>query len=155
LLEIYAGNASTNHNFPLHIRMRLVPKIDLVLNTQGRRKIDKLQACQATWITSKLVTLKMWEIEFLDDTNKYMGLSLRDAMMSLKHPANPRFSLFLSINKHWKDNCYLVTCLKSADSLSHATIAALLPYLQWTLKAKHGKIATAQVPKWFKSAACL
>jgi len=42
LLEIYAGNASTNHNFPLHIRMHLVPEIDLVLNTQGRRKIDKL-----------------------------------------------------------------------------------------------------------------
>jgi len=100
------GNTSTNHNFPLHIRMHLVPEIDSVLNTQGRRKIDKLCACQALWITSKLVTLKTWEIEFLDDTNKYMGLSLQDAMMSLKHPANPRFSLFHSIDKHWKDDCY-------------------------------------------------
>jgi len=108
-----------------------------------------------TWITSKLVTLKTWEIEFLDNTNKYMGFSLQDAMMSLKHPANPRFFLFHLIDKHWKDNCYLVTCLKSADSLVHAMIAALLPYLKWTLEAKHGKIATAQVPKWFKLATCL
>jgi len=106
LLEVYMGNTSTNHNFPLHIHMCLVPEIDSVLNTQGRRKIDKLCACQALWITSKLVTLKTWEIEFLDDTNKYMGLSLQDAMMSLKHPANPRFSLFHSIDKHWKDDCY-------------------------------------------------
>jgi len=126
-----------------------------VLNTQGRRKIDKLQACQVTWMTSKLVTLKTWEIEFLDETNKYMGVSLRDAMMSLKHPSNPRFSLFHLIDKHWKDNCYLITCLKSADSLAHAMIAALLPYLKWTLEAQYGKIATAQVPKWFKPAAHL
>jgi len=110
--------------------MHLVPKIDSILNTQGQRKIDKLCACQATWITSKLVTLKTWEIEFLDNTKKYMGLSLWDAMMSLKYLANPRFSLFHLINKHWKDDCYLVTCLKSLDSLAHAMIAALLPYLK-------------------------
>jgi len=155
LLEVYAGNASTDHNFPLHIRMRLVPEIDSVLNTQGRRKIDKLRACQATWITSKLVTLKTWEIEFLDKTSRHMGVSLRDAMMSLKHPANPRFSLFHSIDKHWKHDCYLITCLKSADSLAHAMIAALLPYLKWTLEANYGKMATSQAPKWFKPAARL
>jgi len=155
LLEVYTGNASTKHTFPLHIRMCLVPEIDSIINTQGRRKIDKLRACQASWITSKLVTLKTWEIELLDNTNKYMGVSLRDTMMSLKHLANPRFSLFHSIDKHWKGDCYLVTCLKSADSLAHAMIAALLPYLKWTLEAKHGKITTAQVLKWFKPVARL
>jgi len=107
----------------------------------------------SSYLTSKLVTLKTWEIKLLDNTNKYMGVSLRDTMMSLKHPANPRFSLFHSIDKHWKDNCYLVTCLKSADSLAHAMITGLLPYLKWTLEAKYGKIAMAQVPKWFKPVA--
>jgi len=29
-------------------------------------------------------------------------------------------------------------------------IAALLLYLKWTLEARHGKVATSQVPKWFK-----
>jgi len=82
-----------------------------------------------------------------------MGLSLRDAMMAIKHPANPRFSLFHSIDRHWKDDCYVVTCLKSADSLAHTMIAALLPYTKWTLEAKYGKVATSQVPKWFKPAA--
>jgi len=153
LTDLYEGNASIGHMFPLHIRMRLVPEIDSVLNTQGRRKIDKLRACQATWITTKLITLKTWEIEFLDERNKDMGMSLRDAMMAIKHPANPRFSLFHSIDKHWKDDCYVVTCLKSADSLAHAMIAALLPYVKWTLEAQFGKIATTQVPKWFKPTA--
>jgi len=42
LTALYEGNTSVGHAFPLHIRMRLVPEIDLVLNTQGRRKIEKL-----------------------------------------------------------------------------------------------------------------
>jgi len=69
LIELYTGKASVSHCFPLHICMQLAPEIDLVLNTQGRWKIDKLQACQATWTMTKLVTLKTWEIEFLDERN--------------------------------------------------------------------------------------
>jgi len=155
LTALYEGNASIGHMFPLHIQMRLVPEIDSVLNTQGRQKIDKLRACQATWTMMKLIILKTWEIEFLDEQNQEMGMSLRDAMMSIKHPVNPCFSLFHSIDKHWKDDCYVVTCLKLADSLAHAMIAALLPYVKWTLKAKFRKVATLQVPKWFKPTARL
>jgi len=88
--------------------MHLVPEIDSVLNTQGRQKIDKLRAYQATWMTTKLITLKTWEIEFLYKQNWEMGMSLHDAMMSIKHTANPRFSLFHSINKHWKDDCSVI-----------------------------------------------
>jgi len=98
LMELYAGNASADHSFPLQMRMQLVPEIDSVLNTQGHCKIDKLRACQATWSTSKLTLLKTWEIEFLDKCNPTMGLSLHDAMMAIKHPANPQFSLFHSID---------------------------------------------------------
>jgi len=73
--------------------------------------------------------------------------------MAIKHPANPQFLLFHSIDCYWKDNFYIITCLKSADSLAHAMIAALPPYLKWTLEMKHRKVATSQVPKWFKPAA--
>jgi len=34
-------------------------------------------------------------------------------------------------------------------------IAALLPYIKWTLEAQFGKIATTQVLEWFKPMACL
>jgi len=37
---------------------------------------------------TKLVTLKTWEIKFLNEQNWEMGMSLWDAMMSIKHPAN-------------------------------------------------------------------
>jgi len=48
----------------------------------------------------------------------------------------------------------MITCLKSADLLVHAMIAALLPYVKWTLEAKYGKVAqSSEVHKWFKLAA--
>jgi len=97
--------------------------------------------------------LKTWEIEFLDKHCQEMGMSLHNMMMAIQHPANLRFSLFHSIDHHWKDDCYIITCLKSADSLVHMMIAALLPYVKWTLEAKYGKVAQSQVPKWFKLAA--
>jgi len=105
------------------------------------------------WTTTKLIMLKTWEIEFLDECNPVMGVSLQDAMKAIKHPTNPRFLLFHLIDCHWKDDCYVVTCLKSADSLAHAMIAALLPYVKWTLEEKFRKVATTQVPKWFKPTA--
>jgi len=68
--------------------------------------------------------------------------------MTINHLANPRFLLFYLIDHHWKDDYYIVTCLKSVDSLAHAMIVALLPYVKWMLEARHGKVATLQVPKW-------
>jgi len=40
--------------------------------------------------------------------------------------------------------------LKLAESLAHAIIAAMLPYLVRTYKQDFGKIAITQIPKWFK-----
>jgi len=60
------------------------------------------------------------------------------------------FLLFNSFDQHWKDNCYIVTCLKLLDLLAYAMIVALLPELKWILEAKYGKMATSQVPKWSK-----
>jgi len=76
LMELYTGNVSIDHSFPLHIWMWLVPEIDSVLNTQGQCKINKLSACQATWTMTKLIMLKTWEIKFLDEHNPVMGVSL-------------------------------------------------------------------------------
>jgi len=153
LMKVYAGNADVAHQYPLHVHMCLVPEIDSILNMQGQKKINKLRACQATWTTTKLTMIHTWEIEFLDEFNQTMGFSLHNTMMALKHPSNPRFSLFHSIDKHWKDDCHILTVLKSAESVAHAMIAAMLPYLVWMYEANFRRIATSQIPKWFKLAA--
>jgi len=58
LSALYPSRPSNDHTFPLHIRMRLVPKIDSVLNLKGRKNVDKLHACQNNWNRTKLTYIK-------------------------------------------------------------------------------------------------
>jgi len=101
IMALYTNNPVTNHQFLLHICMHLVPEMDTVLNTKGRHNVDKLRACQNTWMSGKLVQIKTWEIELLDDKNEDLGMTLRDAMMDLRHPTNNKFNLFHTIDKHF------------------------------------------------------
>jgi len=118
--------------------MRLVPKMDAVLNTKGRQQVDKLRACQNTWLLGKLVQIKTWEIELLDDESEELGgMTLCDAMMDLHHPTNKKFNLFHTIDKHFWDKCHVLTVLKSAESQAHTMITAMLSYLLW----QHAKSA--------------
>ncbi len=50
--------------------------------------MDKLQACQNTWTSGKLVTIKAWEIKLLDDESEVLGMTLQDTMMELCHLTN-------------------------------------------------------------------
>jgi len=69
LMEMYPSQPSSTYKFPLHICLHLVPELDTVLNIEGCKNMDKLQACQNTWINSKLIIIKTWEIKLLDSQN--------------------------------------------------------------------------------------
>jgi len=153
LTALYTNNPSADHQFPLHIRMRLVPEMDAVLNTKGRQNVDKLRACQNTWLSGKLIQIKTWEIELLDDESEELGMTLRDAMMDLRHPTNNKFNLFHSIDKHFRDKCHVLTVLKSAESQAHAMIAAMLLYLLWQHAQSQSGPKASALKKWFKPAA--
>jgi len=56
----------------------------------------------------------MWEIELLDDESELLGLSLCNAMMTIHHPTNKKFTLFHTINKHFCEKCHVLMVLKSA-----------------------------------------
>jgi len=72
--------------------------------------------------------------------------------MSLQHPTNKKLTLLHSIDKHFQEKCHVLMVLKSAESLVHAMIAAMLPYLLWLhAKSKPGPKASA-IKKWFKLA---
>jgi len=98
----------------------------------------------------KLTFIKTWEIELLDSRSGLLGMSLRDAMMSIRHPTNGKFALFHSINKSWREACHILTVLKSAESYAHAMISALLPYLQWKVCQVKSEQAGPIISKWFK-----
>jgi len=85
--------------------------------------------------------------------NRVLGMTLRDAMMDLRHPTNQKFNLFHSIDKHFHNTCYILTVLKSAESHAHAMIMAMLPYLLWQhAQSQPGPKASA-LKKWFSPAA--
>jgi len=73
LMALYKSNLSADHKFPLHVRMRLVLEMDAVLNVKGCQNANKLQACQHTWLSGKLIQIKTWEIELLDDKSEEWG----------------------------------------------------------------------------------
>jgi len=101
ILVLYASKMADDHKFLLHICMRLVPKMDVVLNTKGQQNVDKLCTCQNTWLSGKLIHIKTWEIELLDDGSEELGMTLWDAMIDLCHPMNKKFNLFHSVDKHF------------------------------------------------------
>jgi len=115
LMALYMSNPPEDHQFPLHICMRLVMEMDAILNMKGQQNADKLQARQNMWLSGKLIQIKTWEIELLNDKSKELGMTLRDAMMELHHPMNKCFNLFHSIDKHFQDQCYVLMVLKSAN----------------------------------------
>jgi len=147
LMDVYTSKPPQGHTFPLHIRMRLVPEIDTILNAKGRANAERLRACQNTWLAKKLVYIKTWEIELLDHYNLHVQMTLRTAMMSLKHPTNNKFALFHSIDRHWIEKSHVLTVLKSAKSHARAMIAGMLPYLQWKFAPDDNK--KGQIAKWF------
>jgi len=150
IMALYTNNPSANHQFPLHIWMRLVPKMDVVLNTKGRQNVDKLRTCQNTWLSGKLIQIKTWEIELLDNESEDLGMTLHDTMMDLHHPMNSKFNLFHSIDKHFCDKCPVLTMLKSVELQAHAMIAAMLPYLLWQHAQSQAGPKALALKKWFK-----
>jgi len=129
LMDLYASKIEENHEFPLGIRMCLVLEIDMILNTKGWKNAEKLQACQNVWNTLKYTTIKMWEFELLDHFHAGINLSLCQAIMSIAHPTNKKFTLFHLIDRSQFKTCHILTVLKSAELYRQVMIMGLLPYL--------------------------
>jgi len=53
LMNLYSSKPKLGHNFPLQIRMWLVPELDSILNTKGQTNAEQLRACQNTWLAEK------------------------------------------------------------------------------------------------------
>jgi len=94
------------------------------------------------------------EIELLDDESKILRMTLQDAMMELKHPTNKKSTLFHLIDNHFREQCLILMVLKSAESLAHTMITAMLPYLLWQQAQSQPGPKASALNKWFKPVAC-
>jgi len=133
--------------------MRLVPEIDTILNTKGRKNAEKLQACQNAWVTLKYTVIKTWEFELLDHFHAGANLSLCNAIMSILHLMNKKFTLFHLVDKSRFEACHILTVLKSAESYGRAMIAGLLPYLLWKFAGNNDPRKKSIISQWFVPAA--
>jgi len=145
--NVYDSKVTPDHAYPLHVWMRIVLEMDTILNTKGQKNANKICVCQATQLALKTTIIKTWEIELLDNFHPILLSSLQDAMMQICHLTNKKFMLFHSVNKFWRDSCYILMVLKFAESFAHTMIAGLLPYLIWHFQQSHGDKAVSVVNK--------
>jgi len=150
LMQLYASKTADGHEFPLSIWMCLVPEIDTILNTKGQKNVEKLQACQNAWNTLKYMVIKTWEFKLLDHFHTGINLSWRDAIMSIPHPTNKKFTLYHLVDKSCFEQCHILTVLKSAESYGLAMIAGLLPYLLWKFAGDIDMRKCSIISQWFK-----
>jgi len=130
--------------------MCLIPKINTILNTKGRKNADKLQACQNAWVTLKYMIIKTWEFELLNHFHAGINLSLHNAIMSIPHPTNKKFTLFHLVDKSRFETCHiLTTVLKLLEVYGRAMIAGLLPYLLWKFVGDTDTHKRSIISQWF------
>ncbi len=149
LMWLYGSKTAEGHEFPLGICMHIVPEINTILNTKGRKNADKLQACQNAWVTLKYTIIKTSEFELLDHFHVGVNLSLRDTIMSIPHPTNKKFTLFHLVDKSQFETCHILTVLKSVESYGRAMITGLLPYLLWKFEGPIDTWKHSIISQWF------
>jgi len=64
LIALIESQPSTDHVFPLHIRMQLVPEIDLVLNLKGRKMLRSYEHARIPGIEQNLLSSKCGKSNF-------------------------------------------------------------------------------------------
>jgi len=95
----------------------------------------------------------MWEFKLLDHFHAGINLSLHQAIMSIPHLTNKKFTLFHLIDKSRFETCHVLTVLKSAESYRCAMIVSLLPYLLWNFAGVIDTCKHLMISKWFKPTA--
>jgi hypothetical protein len=130
LLHLYSS--SRTKDFPLDIRMRLVPEFGELVNKDAQTKVERLRNRQAAF-THHVAKVETWEIASLDFHDSVLdGKSLRDFIMEIHSKEHPHLSLFHSVDKKWRGSSHVFTVLPQLEVEARAMIAGLMTYLKFT-----------------------
>ena len=116
--------------FPHGIKMRLVPELTPLTNTQTRVKIERLRARQARFC-KKVVRTRTWDLTSLDYISPDVGFSLRQKMMEIKSKDKPALTLFHTVDLQWRGDGHVVTYLPEFESEARMMLIGLLTYLNF------------------------
>jgi hypothetical protein len=125
--EMFAANKTGN--FPLGIKLRLVPETTSFSNPESKAKVGRLRNRQANF-GANLMAATTWEISSLDFHDTELDdRSLRDLMMDIPSTDHPHLTLFHSIDPSFKGDGHVVSFLPQMEDEARATITGLLTYL--------------------------
>jgi len=87
--------------------MRFVRDYHLLTNSQAKAKAECLHAHQE-WFLAQMETCTTWEIASLDLEDHSTEAMLRQLIMNILDPANPKSRLFHSVNKMFIKSEYIL-----------------------------------------------
>jgi len=124
--HLYSSTATV---FPLGIKMRFVRDLRLLTNSQAKAKAECLRAHQERFLT-QMETCTTWEIACLDLEERVTEATLRQLIMNIPDPANPKSRLFHSVNKMFIKSEYILRFHPSRSQNARDVVAGLCVYLK-------------------------
>jgi len=124
--HLYSSSATV---FPLGIKMRFVRDFKLLMNSQAKAKAECLRAHQERFL-SQMETCTTWEIASLDLEDHSTEATLRQLIMNIPDPANPKSRLFHSVNKMFIKSEYILRFHPSRSQNARDVVAGLCVYLK-------------------------
>jgi hypothetical protein len=129
LRKLYSS--SRTKDFPLGIRMRLVPEFGELVNRGAQTKVERLRNRQAAF-THHMAKVESWEIACLDFRDPALDdRSLRNFLMEIPSTEYPHLNLFHSVDKKWKGISHVFMVLPQLEVEARAMIAGLVTYLRF------------------------
>ena len=128
-LKLSTFYGSTSNEFPMGIRMRLVPEYNEIKgNLKIVQKVANLRAKQAHFLRA-IVNITSEDILSLDVVTSASPQTLREKIMGVKSWTGDKATLFHAVNESWDGNRVVFTCTPTHAENANLIVQALIPYM--------------------------
>jgi hypothetical protein len=138
---LYASTSAKNpvSDYPLGIRLRLVPMMDQIFLPQSRSDADKLRNRQASFVRH-VQTVETWDIAALDTESPSLGnWTMREFLLQIPvHPANLADKLFILVDHQKEKQSIKLTYLPQNESVARNVMSSLYTVAYYHLSCMTG-----------------
>ena len=128
-LQLSGYYSSTSKEFPMGIRMRLVPEfVEIKGNQAIVQKVANLRAKQSHFLQA-IVHISSEDIINLDVTTSSSPITLRQRIMEIKSWTGTKSTLFHAVNESWDGNRIVFTCTPPNAENASLLVQAIIPYM--------------------------
>ena len=122
-------------DYPLGIRLRLVPVISDVLDPRAKSQVEYLRNRQDAFLKYCL-SAECWDIQGLDTaSDSFGGWTLRELILQIPvNPSNWDIKLFVSADKQWEKQSIKLTFLPQYEDVARNVVASILTFCRWMVE---------------------